>query len=73
MFLLESFLFFSQALGESLFILGKLLDFEKRVVAAELVVKSLFAKSKALRNKIAILTIEAENDKEHVTTLEKSL
>ena len=64
---------FSQALGESLFILGKLLDFEKRVAAAELVVKSLSAEREALRNKIAILTIEAENDKEHVTTLEKSL
>jgi len=49
------------------------LDFEKRVAAAELVVKSLFAERKALRNKIAILAIEAENDKEHVTTLEKSL
>ena len=60
-------------MGESLFILGKLLDFEKRVAATELVVKLLFSEKEALRNKIAILTIEAENDKEHVTTLEKSL
>ena len=35
-------------------------------------VKSLSTERDALKNKIAILTIEAENDKEHVTTLEKS-
>ena len=73
MFLLESFLFFSQALGESLFILGKLLDIEKKVAIAEPMVKSLSTERDALKNKIAILTIEAKNDKECVTTLEKSL
>nr|POF02028.1 hypothetical protein CFP56_18154 [Quercus suber] len=36
-------------------------------------VKSLSAKNKMLENKVAILTAEAENDKEHVATLEKSL
>ena len=49
------------------------MDFEKRVPVAKLVVKSLFAEREALRNKIAILAIEVENDKEHMTTLEKSL
>ena len=66
-------MFFSQALGESLFILGKLLDFEKKVAIAEPMVKSLSTERNALKNKIAILTIEAENDKECVRTLEKSL
>ena len=65
-------LFFSQALGESLFILGKLLDFEKRVVA-EPMVKSLSAEREALKNKIAILAVKVKNDKKRVMTLEKSL
>ena len=66
-------LFFSQALGESLFKLGKLLDFEKRVPVAKLVVKSLFAEREALKNKIAILAVKVKNDKKRVMTLEKSL
>ena len=58
---------------ESLFISGKLLHFEMKVAVAEPVVKSLSAENEALKDKVAILTIEAENDKEHVTTLERSL
>ena len=49
------------------------MDFEKKVAIAEPMVKSLSTERDALKNKIAILTIEAENDKECVTTLEKSL
>ena len=44
-----------------------------KVAIAEPVVKSLSAKNEALKDKVAILTVEAENDKEHVTTLERSL
>ena len=36
-------------------------------------VKSLLAENEAPKNKVVILAVEAENDKEHVTTLEKSL
>ena len=60
-------------MGESLFIFGKLLDLEKKVATSEPLVKSLSAENEMLKNKVVILTIEAENDKERVVTLEKSL
>ena len=60
-------------MGESLFVSKKLLDLEKKVITSEPLVKSLSAENETLKNKVAILTIEAENDKEHVVTLEKSL
>nr|POE57289.1 hypothetical protein CFP56_35148 [Quercus suber] len=63
----------SEALGESLFISGKLLDLEKKVSIAEPMIKSLSIKNETLKNKVAILAVEAENDKEHVAALEKSL
>ena len=40
---------------------------------SEPLTKSLSAKSEMFKNKVAILATEAENDKEHVATLEKSL
>ena len=58
---------------ESLFISGKHLDFEKKVATSEPLVKSLSAENETLKNKVVILTAEAENDKECVVTLEKSL
>ena len=61
------------ALGESLFVFGKLLDLEKKVATSEPLVKSLFDENETLKNKVAILTAEAENDKERVETLEKNL
>ena len=60
---------FSSVLGESLFVSGKLLDLEKKVATSELVIKSLFAKNEMFKNKVAILTVEAENDKERVAVL----
>nr|POE89488.1 hypothetical protein CFP56_43283 [Quercus suber] len=36
-------------------------------------IKSLFVENETLKNKVAILAIEVENDKECVATLEKSL
>ena len=39
----------------------------------EPLIKSLSAENETLKNKIAILTTEVKNDKERVTTLEKSL
>nr|POE75820.1 hypothetical protein CFP56_05090 [Quercus suber] len=63
----------SEALGESLFVSGKLLDFEKKVATAKPMIKSLSAKNKTLKNKVAILTVEAENDKKRVAALEKSV
>ena len=56
-----------------MFIFGTLLDLERKVVSSEPVVKSLSAKNETLKNKVSILTVEAENDKEHVVVLEKSL
>ena len=49
------------------------MDFEKRVATTKPVVKLLSAENEALKNKVVILAVEAENGKEHVTTLEKSL
>ena len=49
------------------------MDLEKKVATSKPLVKSLSAENETLKNKVAILTIEAENDKEHVATLEKSL
>ena len=60
-------------MGESLFILGKLLDLEKKVATSVPLAKSLFVENEMLKNKVAILTVKAENDKELVATLEKSL
>ena len=56
-----------------MFISGKLLDLEKKVATSEPLVKYLSFKNKMLKNKVAILTAKAENDKEGVTTFEKSL
>ena len=56
-----------------MFISGKLLDLEKKVASSELVVKSLFAENETLKNKVAILIVEVENDKERVAILKKSL
>ena len=39
----------------------------------ELVIKSLFAENEMLKNKVAILFVEVENDKERVAVLKKSL
>ena len=36
-------------------------------------IKSLSAENETLKNKIAILAVEVENDKEHVAVFEKSL
>ena len=56
-----------------MFVFGKLLDLEKKVATFELVIKSLFAENEMLKNKVAILFVEVENDKERVAVLEKSL
>ena len=40
---------------------------------AEPMIKSLSAKNETLKNKVVILSVEAENDKERVAALEKSL
>ena len=60
-------------MGEYLFVFGKLLDLEKKVATSEPLVKYLSAKNETLKNKVAILTAEAENDKKRMATLEKSL
>lgn len=59
--------------GESLFVSGKLLDLEKKVATSKPVIKFLSTKNEMFKNKVAIQTVEAENDKERVAALEKSL
>ena len=49
------------------------MDLENKVATSEPLVKYLSAKNETLKNKVAILTAEAENDKERVETLEKNL
>ena len=56
-----------------MFVFGKLLDLEKKVATAEPMIKSLFVENEMLKNKVAILTVEVENDKERVAALKKSL
>ena len=53
--------------------LGKLLDLEKKVATAEPMIKSLSVENETLKNKVVILSIKVENDKERVAALEKSL
>ena len=45
---------------------------EKKMATAEPMIKSHSAENETLKNKVAILTVEAKNDKEHVAALEKS-
>ena len=56
-----------------MFVSRKLLDLEKKVSTVEPMIKSLSAENKTLKNKVAILAVKAENDKERVAALEKSL
>ena len=57
----------------SIFVSRKLLNLEKKVATYELLVKSLSTENETLKNKVAVLIVETENDKECVATLEKSL
>ena len=59
-------------MGESLFVIGKFLDLEKKVAMSEPLINSLSTENKTFKNKVAILAAEVENDKEHVATLEKA-
>ena len=49
------------------------MDLEKKVATSVPLAKSLFVENEMLKNKVAILTVKVENDKELVATLEKSL
>ena len=49
------------------------MDLENKVATSKPLVKSLSAKNETLKNKVAILTAKAENNKKGVATLEKSL
>ena len=56
-----------------MFVSGKFLDLEKKVATSGPLFNSLSAKNETFKNKVAILTVEAENDKKRVEILEKSL
>ena len=49
------------------------MNLKKKVATSKPLVKSLSAENEMLKNKVVILTAEAENDKERMATLEKSL
>ena len=49
------------------------MDLEKKVAMSEPVIKSLSTENEMFKNKVTILTVEAENDKERVAILEKNL
>jgi len=53
-----------------LFVFGKLPDLEKKVATVEPMIKSLSVENETLKNKVAILIVEVENDKERVIALE---
>ena len=54
------------------FIFRKLLDLEKKVATSKPLVKSLSTENDTLKNKVAILTAEVENDKEPVQPWRKA-
>ena len=56
-----------------MFVSRKLLDLEKRVATSKPMIKSLSIENETFKNKVAILTIEAKNNRERVVALEKSL
>ena len=56
-----------------MFISGKLFNLLKKVATSEPVIKSVSAKNEMFMNKVSILIVEAENYKERVVVLEKSL
>ena len=56
-----------------MFISGKLFDLLKKVAMFEPVIKFVSAKNEMFMTKVSILTVEAENYKERMVVLEKSL
>ena len=56
-----------------MFVFGKLLDLEKRLATFKPMIKFLSAENETFKNKVFILTVKVENDKERVVALEKSL
>nr|POE66797.1 hypothetical protein CFP56_70758 [Quercus suber] len=48
-------------------------NLEKKVATSEPMIRSLSAENEMIKNKVVILTVDAENDKERVAVLEKCL
>lgn len=68
-FFLNVFLSFSQVLGESLYISGKYLDFEKKFVMAQSKVETFSSKNESLKKQISALLKKAKVDKDCLKTL----
>ena len=62
-----------QVLGESLYISGKYLDYDKKLVEAQSRIASLFAENESLTIQISALANKAKKDKDHLKTLEKNI
>ena len=60
-------------LGESLYIFGKYLDYEEKYEIAKSKVESLSLENELLKGQISALSDEANMDKDHLKTLEKSI
>ena len=75
------FLFFSffgtitylQVLGESLYISGKYLDYDKKLVEAQSRIASLSVENKSLTIQISVVANEAKKYKDCLKTLEKNI
>ena len=60
-------------LGESLYIFGKYLDYDKKLVEAQSRIASLSTKNESLTIQISALANKAKKDKDHLKTLEKNI
>ena len=59
-------------LGESLYILGKYLDYDGKLAKTQSKTISLSAENELLKSQISTLADEAKKDKDRLKTLEKS-
>ena len=62
-----------QVLVESLYISGKYLDYDKKLVEAQSGIASLFAENESLMIQIFAFADEAKKDKDHLKILEKNI
>ena len=64
---------FLQVLVKSLYISGKYLDYDKKLVEAQSGIASLFAENESLTIQIFAFANEAKKDKDHLKILEKNI
>ena len=72
-FFLTPIYLFLQVLGESLYISGKYVNCERKLVETQSKTTSLSTKNKSLKSQVSALVDEAKKDKDRLTALEKSI